>query len=59
VEYCHQKLSAPLATSIRLKAAQRDLNACIILWLLKNSLFKKQRKLDRVRMPYKQFVGAA
>jgi hypothetical protein len=28
-------------------------------WLLKNSLSKKQQKLDRVRMPYKRFVGAA
>ena len=32
---------------------------CIALWLSKNSLDKNPQKIDRVRMPYKRFVGLA
>jgi hypothetical protein len=43
----------------RLAVARSGINECQIVWLLKNSLSKNPRKLDRVRMPYKRFAGVA
>jgi hypothetical protein len=62
----NRKASLPTAVRLVPRSATRtagpppkQLDECIGLWLLKNSLSKNPQKLDRVRMPYKRFVGVA